>query len=488
MKKMISPVLLFCILSSSGLNAQYFDQEGLSGRLRKHVAILASDSLEGRGLGTEGKIMAKRYIAEQFADAGLETFNDDYFQHFDLRIGLARVPGTNVVGYIRGNDIRLRDEYIVIGAHYDHLGYEYRNGRRVIYNGADDNASGVAAVIELAGYFSRNRELLGRSIIFVAFDAEESGLLGSEIFIEGNRVPAEQIRTMLSLDMVGMYESNSGLHLLGIGTLKGGRDLAKRVAQEQGIRLRDLTYEIPARTDTWPFGEQGIPSFHAFTGLESPYHQPEDTYDLLDYQGMAGITIYLQALVTEMAAQPELAASRRFERMLHPLGLRFNTGVLANIGSSNHIYPDEFYDANNLFAFSTGFFFQVQVGQILALQPEILYDFNGSRSPGGNYRRHSLTVPVNLLYYVISDQRNMVRAYPFAGPYFRYNFAGSDADGALDFGLHPSTEWGINLGFGFEVMRVSMGFTWRRGFAEIPVMPGTPAFQGGRYFTAGLRF
>jgi aminopeptidase YwaD len=488
MKGIFSAILFCTILTLLSAETGPNEPAGLTGRLRNHVAILASDSLEGRGLGTEGKIKAKRYIADQFAEAGLQTFNDDYFQHFDLRIGLARVPGTNVAGYLRGNDPGLRDEYIVIGAHYDHLGYEYRNGRRVIYNGADDNASGVAAVIELAGYFSQNTELLGRSIIFVAFDAEESGLLGSEIFIEGNKVPAGQIRAMISLDMVGMYEANRGLHLLGIGTLKGGRELAKKVAAEQGIRLRDLTAEIPARTDTWPFGAQGIPSFHAFTGLESPYHKPEDTYDLLDYEGMAGITLYLQALVTEMAARPELAASGSFRRMQHPLGLMFNTGVLASIGSSNHIYPDEFYDANNLFAFSTGFFFQVQVGQIFAIQPEILYDFNGSRSPEGRYRRHSLTVPVNLLYYIVSDQRNMVRAYPFAGTYFRYSFAGSDGNGAIDFDLHPSTEWGINLGFGFEVMRVSMAFTWRRGFAEIPVMPGTPAFQGGRYFTAGLRF
>lgn len=489
MRELLCLILLCAVLPVFPSKAQDAGNARLPGRLKEHVATLASDSLEGRGLGTEGKVMAKQYIAGRFGDAGLLAFHDDYFQHFDLRIGLARVPGTNVVGYLRGNDPVLRDEYIVVGAHYDHLGYEYSNDRRIIYNGADDNASGVAVVIELAGYFSRNRDLLGRSIIFVAFDAEESGLLGSEIFTGGNEIPdMENIRAMFSLDMVGMYEANSGLHLLGIGTLEGGKELARRVASEQGIRLRDLTSEIPSRTDTWPFGTLGIPSFQAFTGLESPYHQPGDTYDLLDYEGMAGITRYLQALVTEMAAMPELASSRKFKRMQHPLGLRFNTGILANIGSTNHIYPDEFFDANNVFAFSTGLFLKVQAGQIFAVQPEILYDFNGSKSADGTYRRHSLTIPLNLHYYLLSDQRDMVRVFPLAGPWFRYNFAGRDGGEAIDFDLHPSTEWGISLGFGFEVMRVSMAFTWRRGLTDIPVMPGTSAFHGGRYFTAGLRF
>ncbi len=490
MRKSFSALLFFLLVLPFLLEGQNHENTGLAGRLKNHVAILAADSLEGRGLGTDGKIIAKNYIADQFSSAGLKPFSDDYFQHFDLRIGLARVPATNVIGYLAGSDPGLKKEYIVIGAHYDHLGYEYRNGQRVIYNGADDNASGTAVVIELARYFSQNPQLMGRSIIFVAFDAEESGLLGAERFISGNEIlDTSDIKVMFSLDMVGMYEANSGLELLGIGTLDNGTHLAGEVASSQDVRLRNTTADIPVRTDTWPFGDIGIPAIQAFTGLESPYHQPGDTYDLLDYEGMARITLYLQELVTEMSNMPELVSSRRFARLQRPYGLRFNAGVLANAGGTNHNYPDEFYQAKSVFGFSTGIFLQIQAGQKFSIQPEVLYDYNGSKSMAGTYRRHSVTVPVNLHYYIAGDERGMFMVYPITGGFLRFNLAGEDGGTDLDFNnMHPSREWGINLGLGVDIMKVHIAYTWRRGLTDISWIPGTDIFNAGRYLTFGYRF
>ncbi len=489
MKKLLF-ILLLSTIAIPITNAQKDVNNLLTELLKKHVEILASDSLEGRGLGTEGKKLAKNYIASQFSAIGMRAFNDDYFQHFDLRIGLARVPGTNVVGYLPGSDPQLQNEYIVIGAHYDHLGYEYYNDDRVIYPGADDNASGVSVLIELAGYFSRNPHLTGRSIIFVAFDAEESGLLGAERFI-GNSIglDIDDIKVMFSLDMVGMYEANNGLELLGIGTLEDGVTLARNVAAAHGVRLRKTSSEIPARTDTWPFGNIGIPAIQAFTGLKSPYHKPGDTYDLLDYDGMAIITGYLQALVYEMSVMPELVSTQRFARLQRPYALKFNAGVLANTGLTNHKYPDEFYNANSVFAFSTGFFMQMQVGRKFSIQPEFLYDYNGSKSPEGTYRMHSVTIPVNLHLYMADDGTGMVRAYPIAGGYFRFNLAGKDGKTDLDFDNSlPSQEWGINFGFGLDIMKVHIAYTWRRGLTDISSLPEARIFNTGNYFTFGYRF
>jgi hypothetical protein len=195
----------------------------LAARLEAHVATLAADSMEGRGLGTDGKVLAKRYIAEQFRLAGIEPLGEDFLHHLDLRVGVARVPATNVVGFLEGSDPALKDEYIVLGAHYDHLGYDYREGELVLFPGADDNASGTAAVIELARHFAQNRDAVGRSIVFVAFDGEESGLLGARKFVEDiKEIGTEQIKLMFSLDMVGMYAANRGVNLLGMGTVDGG--------------------------------------------------------------------------------------------------------------------------------------------------------------------------------------------------------------------------------------------------------------------------
>ena len=490
MRKNYFVLLLSLILLPFALKAQNPHNNSLSARLKNHVAVLASDSLEGRGLGTEGKILAKNYIARHFSDHGLKPAGDDYFQHFDLRIGLARVPATNVVGYLQGSDPVLQDEYIVIGAHYDHLGYEYHNSERVIYPGADDNASGTAVLIELAGYFSRNPAMRGRSIIFIAFDAEESGLLGAERFIEQNALfDIDKISLMFSLDMVGMYEANSGLELLGIGTLDNGIDIAREVAGEKGVTLRNTTSDIPARTDTRPFGDSGIPAVQAFTGLKSPYHKPEDTYDLLDYEGMARITEYLKILVSELSMKAELGPSRRFARLQRPYGLHFNTGALAHIGGTHNKYPDEFYKANSVFAFSTGFFMQMHFGRKFTIQSEILYDYNGSRSPEGSYRRHSLTVPVNLHLYMAGDPGGFIKVYPFAGGYFRFNLAGKEGGAELDFdNLHPSREWGINLGFGIQIMKMQLAYTWRRGLTDISSLPETKIYNSGGYFTLGYRF
>ncbi len=485
---LFAPILFLFFLPVA--SAAQSPEPSIASRLEKHVAILASDSLEGRGLGTEGKLKARDYIAEHFQSFGLQPVNEDYFQNLDLRIGLARVPGTNVIGYLPGSDAALRGEYIVLGAHYDHLGYEYQNDERVIYPGADDNASGTAVLIEMARYFSKNQETIGRSIIFIAFDAEESGLMGSQKFIGDNEVfDTEDIKTMFSLDMVGMYEANNGLNLLGIGTLDGGDVLAREVAEAEGIRLKRTTDDIEPRTDTRPFGNEGIPAIAAFTGTKSPYHKPEDTYDLLDYEGMARITEYLQALVTKMSVLPELSPSHRFARLQQPYALRFNAGVLGHIGGTHHRYPDEFFRANNVFAFSAGLFIQMHVGRTFSLQPEILYDYNGSQSAEGTYRRHSITFPVNLNYYIAGNPGGMFRAYPIAGGYFRFNMAGKDGDADLNFDtLHPGQEWGINAGFGLEIMKVHVAYIWQRGLTNISAIPDTNMFNIGRYLKIGYSF
>ncbi len=487
MKKLTLSIFVILIIISPAASSA--GEIHLAGRLEGHVSFLAADSLEGRGLGTRGKILAKEYIAAQFAQAGLIPYGDDYYQHLDLRIGLARVPASNVIGYLPATDARFKDQYILIGAHYDHLGYDYTEGERVIFPGADDNASGTAVMLELARYFASDASARGRGLIFIAFDAEESGLLGAQRFIEDNTVFAlDEIQLMFSLDMLGMYEANRGVHLLGMGTLDGGKEVARRVASAGDISLRRLTSEVAMRTDTWPFGQEGIPSVHAFTGTRSPYHKPTDTYDLLDYEGMARITLYLQDLVTDLSKQESLNPSSELESLQDPSGLRLTAGAMLHLGGSHHRYPDEFFRAGNVFAGGMGFFLKLQTGHRLAFQPELLYDYNGSKSPEGTYRRHSLTVPFNVHFTLGGDPMQMVRLYPIAGAYYSYHFSGSDGDADLGFGdLHPDHEWGISAGFGLEVMRFQIGYTWRRGLTGLSPTDETDIFSTGRYFSIGYR-
>ena len=165
-------------------------QSTLRERLKQHVFTLASDSLQGREAGTEFARMAADYVVAQFTEIGIELFFENSFlQQFGQNNAQNSHSFQNVIGIIRGNDADLANEFIVVGAHYDHLCA--LNGN--IYNDADDNASGVAMLIELARMLKEYQRKLKRSVILVAFDAEEIGLLGSTYFVNSSIVPLENI-------------------------------------------------------------------------------------------------------------------------------------------------------------------------------------------------------------------------------------------------------------------------------------------------------
>jgi aminopeptidase YwaD len=511
MKKLFYALIIAGLFLPAILQSQNIEKSALESLLEIHVAVLASDSLEGRGLGTEGKIKAKRYIAVHFREFGLLPIGDDYFQHFDLRFQLVNVPGTNVVGYLPGSDPALKDEYIVIGAHYDHLGYDYEDEEKIIYYGADDNASGTAVLIEMARHFSKNPDAIGRSIIFIAFDAEESGLIGAYSFLneiglserintpcallpapsslkENGALYPEKIRMMFSLDMVGMLKANRSLHLRGIGSLENGEEIAKELATTHNIRVTQTASFIPMFTDTKPFGEAGIPAAHAFTGMKSPYHKPEDTFEKLDYQGMAKITRYLNALITELSKAETLRPSSEFLVRQQPKLFHVKFGVITHLGASFHRYPDEFYRAKSLFAAGFGALFQVQLGKNITAQPELLYDYEGSEFEEGNFRRHSILIPLNLQFSLTDERRDGVRFYPFAGGYFRHSFWGEDFLGGANFkDNYNHQEFGITLGFGLDGAMGHVGYTWRGGLTNISKTGDQKFFFNGNYFTLGFK-
>jgi len=490
MKKINRLMLILSLLIPLLTAAQNNEPSSLVQSLKNHLAILASDSLEGRGLGTDGRIKARTYIENHFKKAGLLTYDDDYFQNFEMRFYLINLIGTNVIGYLPGNDPELKNEFIVIGAHYDHLGYYLENNEKVVFNGADDNASGVATLLELVRYFCANPYLTGRSLLFIAFDAEESGLIGSKHFVSENiKFEMKSLKAMFSLDMVGMYSANQGLSLHGIAAIRGGKELASAIAEKQKIILQNTTGRITSGTDTKPFGDAGIPAVHAFTGLKSPYHKPEDDYDLLDYEGMAKISLYLRELITQMSLLPEIQPAFPVKNEKKKQPVKFNWGVIAHAGSSHNIYPDEFFRAKNVFAGSAGLFMQLQTPGSFYLQPELLYDYNGSKSENGTFRRHTLTIPLNIQYNLAKATKGQYRIYPFAGVYYRYTFLGeNDFDGLNYADVFETQEWGLNLGFGMNVMGLHLAWTWRRGITNIYRNTGANIFNSGSYFTVGYRF
>ena len=192
----------------------------------------------------------------------------------------------NVIGVLRGSDPKLRDEYIVIGAHYDHLGSGEQGGSMSaaqigqIHHGADDNASGTAGMMELARYFSAERASLRRSILFMAFAGEELGLLGSAYYVQQPLAPLGHTIAMLNLDMIGRVNNNK-LYVGGVGTSPGFRKLVEEENQATkfDVDFSDLGYDA---SDHMSFGRHQVPVMFFFSGLHADYHKPSDTWDKVE--------------------------------------------------------------------------------------------------------------------------------------------------------------------------------------------------------------
>jgi len=329
-----------------------------------------------------------------------------------------------------------------------------------------------------------------RSIIFIAFDAEESGLLGSNKFIhEDTSFDVSACRAMFSMDMVGMYAANKGLDMKGIGSLGDGESMAKSLATGQGIQIKNTSGDIEYGTDTWPFAEEGIPAIHIYTGQNSPYHKPGDTYEKLDYEGMAKVVIFMEALISDISARQELVPSRHFTKMQKPFAVRFNAGVTAGLGSSRHIYRGEYYNARSVFAFNAGLFAQMNMGKIITLQPEVLYENDGSKSDVGSFHRQSVCVPLNLHFNIVNEYGGMYKFYPFAGGYYKYSFDGKNGGHALDFeNEYNNQEWGINLGIGLDMMKIQAKLTWRQSLSELSRDNTIDIYPSAWFFSIGYKF
>lgn len=283
------------------------------GEVREHAGLLADDTLEGRAAGSRGGIAAAKYIEKKLKEAGLEPAGDhgSYIQRFN--------PGyQNVIGMLRGTDPKLRDEYIVVGAHYDHVGYGNRSNSNgpfgYIHNGADDNASGVAALLEIIDALHRSGWQPRRSIVFAFWDGEEINLLGSRHWIRQPTVPRKGVKLAINADMVGRL-TNGRLEVAGTRTAEGLRHLFSSPRLPDDLRL-DFTWEYKENSDHWPFYVDDVPSLLIHTGLHGDYHRPSDDFEKLNIAGIQKTAAYMLDVICRAAdaeSLPEFRPASRSE-------------------------------------------------------------------------------------------------------------------------------------------------------------------------------
>ena len=270
-----------------------------------YIAYMASDTMYGRNAGTPGNDQVAEWIAGYFKDLGLKPGGEDgtYFQTFEFRP--RRVKGEkavtrNVIGILEGCDPILKKEAVVVGAHFDHVGtkMDASNPGRIgkataedtIWNGADDNASGSSAVLEIAQAFSAVKVKTRRSIVFILFSAEEHGLHGSRFYVNNPSIPLEDTVAMINLDMIGR-NPKSPVYVLGAETAADNylKDMADLCAERiTGLVLRH-SKDLFGGSDHMSFMGKSIPSLFFFSGLHKDYHQINDEVDRIDCNRVADV-------------------------------------------------------------------------------------------------------------------------------------------------------------------------------------------------------
>ena len=317
--------------------------------MKEDVYFLADDSQEGRETGSEKERQSADYLVERFKNLGLKPKGvKGYLQPFIFKPKTnpheeatyvinkedSTITGLNVLAYINNK----AENTIIIGAHYDHLGFGsegslFRGDQPEIHNGADDNASGVAVMMNLASRLKDKN--INNNYLFIAFSGEEMGLLGSNFFVKNPTIDISSINYMINMDMVGRLNDEKSLAIYGLGTspifkqtIKSNNDVFKIIENESGIGPSDHT----------SFYLQDIPVLHFFTGQHENYHKPSDDSDLINYEGLDLISNYIFSIISDLDDNGKLQFRKTKNESQESPRFKVSLGVI----------PDYLYDGKGM--------------------------------------------------------------------------------------------------------------------------------------------
>ncbi len=313
--------------------------------LKKHIGYLADDKLKGRLVGSKGEKQAYAYIISWFKKSGITPAGTKgYLQPFLIRKNLANphasaadssgkpIKGNNVVGFIDNGAAYT----IVIGAHYDHLGYneyggstyrpENKEEKIKIHNGADDNASGTAALIELAGILKKSA-FKTYNFLFIAFSGEEEGLLGSNYFTKNPTHDIAKFNCMINMDMVGRLDTTKqSFAISGTGTSPVWNKLMPEININQ-LKVK-YTESGTGSSDHTSFYYVQVPALHYFTGTHYDYHKPEDDEFKINYDGELSVIKHIYTLIGKLNAEPKLAFTPTKEDSATKVSFKVTLGIM----------------------------------------------------------------------------------------------------------------------------------------------------------------
>ncbi len=458
MTKFLSLIAIVFILVAADSFSQISEDS-----LKKHVYFMAADSNEGRYGGTKVMERVSEYIAENFRNTGIKPFGKEFFQIFPK----SPYYGKNIIGVIEGSDSVLKNEYIILGAHYDHIGWYMKDdSTKIVYNGADDNASGTGGIIEIGRKLAKNRNLLKRSILIIAFDAEEQGLIGSKYFIKHPPLDLKKVKTMLSIDMIGALNKGKKLTFSGCSSFNGGTEFMNNIKKIDSLPVEFIpsSFLWKDRTDTSPFYDSTICCMYVSTGLESPYHKPEDDADSIDFKGMVLACEQIYNATVELSAKKDFEFSKTHEAVRVIQG-PVRLGVSLNFNTNFHNFSDGPFLAKSLYGFGGGLFSVIKVYKSFGIKPEVNYSYYGTKSSGGNIRLSTIDIPLSL---VLSTNEDMGGAYLQFGGYFNYALSGTLDGKKIDWEKQnfSKTDYGLQYGFGFYIFNFHISYMGKSGYSN----------------------
>lgn len=300
------------------------------------ITFLAQDSLEGRAIGSQGEIIAATYIARRYKELGLVPRGDSnsFFQVFTKKVltnphdtaTLEIVSGRNVIGFIDHKSANT----IIIGAHYDHLGWgkfgSLYSGPPQIHNGADDNASGVAGLLYIAEKL--NTLEINSNVLLIAFTGEERGLLGSNYFINNQTKDLGHLNFMVNMDMIGRLDTNKALAIYGVGTSPTFIPSIETINEDQFKLKMDSSGMGPS--DHTSFYINDIPVLHFFTGQHEDYHKPTDDVELINFEGLLQVSNYITRLIDALDDKGRLEFNKTNDKQNNKTSFKVTLGIIPN--------------------------------------------------------------------------------------------------------------------------------------------------------------
>lgn len=273
---------------------------------------LCSDELEGRMSGQPGNDKAAKWIADYFKQCGVEPGNNgSYFQSFTVdKVNDHKKNSTgvtnNIIGVLPGNDPVLKNEYIIIGAHMDHIGYgpsySQSPNRREIHPGADDNATGTSLVMQCAKALAKLKGKIKRTIVFICFSGEEMGLIGANYYCQHPVYPLDKTVIMINQDMIGRYNNQGRLTCSGAGKCPLAVRAIDKIKKDYPFQV-SITSDSGGGSDHAAFIRRRVNVCMFHTGQHNQYHTPDDTPDRIDFQGLTLISKFVFQLAYEISIE-----------------------------------------------------------------------------------------------------------------------------------------------------------------------------------------